>query len=72
IIHADTIRHSRLIFSDHVEDLRHDGRGPDCPSAELFRPGFPGDPYAAIRPDDTPIARLEIGPRGGVRLSDVF
>lgn len=72
IIHADSIRHARRRFADYVHALHLTGRGPDGPSAELFRPGFPDDPYAAIRPDDTPVARLEIGPRGGVRLSEVF
>ncbi|MGH3971839.1 MAG: hypothetical protein ACRDS9_00710 [Pseudonocardiaceae bacterium] len=72
IIHADSIRHARRLFADYVEALDLDGRGPDGPCAELFGPGFPDDPYAAIRPDDTPVLRLEIGPRGGVRLSEVF
>lgn len=72
IVHADSIRHARRLLSDHVDALHLDGCGPDGPSAELFCPGFPDDPYAAIRPDDTPVARLEIGPRGGVRLSEVF
>lgn len=72
VIGADSIRDAKRCFADLVEALCLEGRGPDGPCAELFRPGFPDDPDAAIRPDDTPVARLEIGPRGGVRLSEVF